>query len=53
MYKKTSDYPPIILGGKKYGYYTIIDGTHRVNALHSLGVTEVKCWVGHKIKKYK
>ena len=50
MYIQKNDYPPIILGRKKYGKYTIIDGTHRANALHNLGLTKIKCWVGHKVK---
>ena len=50
MTKKSSDYPPIVLDGDtRYSYgnkYTIIDGTHRVNALDRLGYKTVKAWVG-------
>lgn len=49
-FKETGDYPPIILDGDtKYSYknkYTIIDGTHRVNALDRLGIKKIKAWVG-------
>ncbi len=57
-YKNRQDYPPIVIGDKdniscmvykngKYVYqHTIIDGTHRVNALYNLGIDKVKAWVG-------
>lgn len=60
MTKDSSDYPPIVLNGSKdistvrykngkyVSSYTIIDGTHRVNALDRLGYKNVKAWVGIK-----
>ena len=50
MFIETNDYPPIVLDGDtKYSYgnkFTIIDGTHRVNALDRLKIKTVKAWVG-------
>jgi len=50
MFKETNNYPPIVLDGDtKWSYkntFTIIDGTHRVNALHRSGLKTVKAWVG-------
>lgn len=45
-YESSKDYPPIVLEKIYMGRYTIIDGTHRVNALNNLGITTVKAWVG-------
>jgi hypothetical protein len=50
MLKETNNYPPIVLDGDtKWSWgnnYTIIDGTHRVNALHRSGMKSIKAWVG-------
>lgn len=50
IFKETNDYPPIILDGNtEWSFrnnYTIIDGNHRVNALHRLGEKTIKAWVG-------
>ena len=48
MFKKRGSYPPIVLGKKSYGYYNIIDGTHRANALRELGFDKIICFVGKK-----
>ena len=45
-YQVKGNYPPIVLDKVHYGRYTIIDGTHRVNALHQLGEEKVLAWVG-------
>ena len=49
-FKENNNYPPIVLDGDTdYSYknkYTIIDGTHRVNALDRSGIKTVKAWVG-------
>ena len=49
-FKENSNYPPIVLDSDiSYSYknkYTIIDGTHRVNALDRSGIKTVKAWVG-------
>lgn len=57
-FKNRNDYPPIVLDGDKdissvrykngkyVTQYTIIDGTHRSNALNNLGVKKIKAWVG-------
>lgn len=49
-FKENSNYPPIVLDSDtSYSYknkYTIIDGTHRVNALDRYGIKIVKAWVG-------
>lgn len=49
-YESSKDYPPIVLDGDtQWSYannYTIIDGTHRVNALHQLGHKTILAWVG-------
>jgi hypothetical protein len=41
---KSNTYPPIVLNND----YTIIDGTHRVNALNELGYKTVTAFVGLK-----
>ena len=50
LFEEEKNYPPIVLDGDtKWSYqnkFTIIDGTHRVNALNELGIKEVKAWVG-------
>jgi hypothetical protein len=46
LFKELQSYPPIVLTKKKYGYYDIIDGTHRANALRELGLTSIVCFVG-------
>lgn len=50
-FKETDNYPPIVLDGDtKWSYqnkFTIIDGTHRVNALDKLGIKTIKAWVGN------
>jgi hypothetical protein len=48
MFKERGSYPPIVLGKKSYGYYNIIDGTHRANALRELGFDKIICFVGKK-----
>lgn len=49
-YKESNNYPPIVLDGDRrhtYGNkYTVIDGTHRVNALNNIGQKTIKAWVG-------
>ena len=49
-YRNNQNYPPIVLDGDTQwswgNNYTIIDGTHRVNALHRLKIDTVKAWVG-------
>ena len=50
MFKKKGFYPPIVLGKKSYGYYNIIDGTHRANALRKIGLKSIICFVGLKKK---
>jgi hypothetical protein len=44
MYNKTKTYPPIVLEAD----FTIIDGTHRANALHNYGVKDILAFVGIK-----
>lgn len=50
MFRESGDYPPIVLDGDtNYSYhnkFTIIDGTHRVNAIDRLKIKTVKSWVG-------
>jgi hypothetical protein len=46
LFKELQSYPPIVLTKKDYGYYNIIDGTHRANALRELGLTSIVCFVG-------
>jgi len=41
-YETNKNYPPIIIGDD----YSIIDGTHRANALDKLGIKRVKAWLG-------
>jgi len=48
MFKEKGSYPPIVLGGKYYRHYDIIDGTHRANALRELGFVKIICFVGKK-----
>ncbi len=48
MFEERGSYPPIVLGKKSYGYYNIIDGTHRANALRELGFDKIICFVGKK-----
>ena len=48
LFKKLNSYPPIVLTKKQYGYYYIIDGTHRANALRKLGLKSIICFVGKK-----
>ncbi len=48
MYRERGTYPPIVLGKKQYGYYNIIDGTHRANALKEIGLESIVCFVGKK-----
>jgi len=42
QFKHSNTYPPIVLGHD----FSIIDGTHRSNALAQAGVTTIKAWVG-------
>lgn len=53
IYQKLETYPPIVLGYYDKGSetYDIIDGTHRVNALSELGITEIICFVGMNKKQ--
>ncbi len=39
-------YPPVVLKLDKNGYYDIIDGYHRLNALQILDYDTVEAWVG-------
>jgi len=39
-------YPPVVLELDKNGYYDIIDGYHRLNALQILDYDTVEAWVG-------
>lgn len=48
MYQSKGTYPPLVLGGKSLGKYTIIDGTHRANALAQSGLKSIVCFVGTK-----
>lgn len=48
LYEKVGTYPPIVLGKKSMGYYEIIDGTHRANALKELGHKTIISFVGKK-----
>ena len=50
LFKKLNSYPPIVLTKKQSGYYYIIDGTHRANALRELGLKSIICFVGKKKK---
>jgi len=43
--KKHFNYPPVIIDNKSYGFPTIIDGTHRLNALNQLGYKTVKAYI--------
>ena len=40
--KNSLNYPPVVLGSD----YSIIDGIHRINALHKLGIETVTAYVG-------
>lgn len=44
QFNKNNSYPPIVLNSD----YSIIDGTHRVNALNELGFEKVIAFVGMK-----
>jgi hypothetical protein len=60
LYNKYNSYPPIVLDGDTSGglttlvngkwmtlnNYTIIDGTHRANALKEMGFKTIICFVG-------
>lgn len=48
MFIKRQSYPPIVIGKKHMGYHSIIDGTHRANALKELGFNSIICFVGTK-----
>jgi hypothetical protein len=45
-YMNTNTYPPIVLEEPYDGRYTIIDGTHRSQALDGAGVTKIRAFVG-------
>jgi hypothetical protein len=45
-YTNTHSYPPIVLEEPYNGRYTIIDGTHRSQALNDAGVTKIRAFVG-------
>lgn len=47
-YSQSNDYPPIVLNYDTKWGYTIIDGTHRANALYNLKIDKIKAWVGIK-----
>lgn len=51
MFNEKGSYPPIVLGKKSHGYYNIIDGTHRANALREIGLKSIICFVGMKKTK--
>jgi hypothetical protein len=42
VFQKTKDYPPIVISS----YNSIIDGTHRANALYNSGETEILAFIG-------
>lgn len=50
IYKKkfldNKEYPPIVVGKKEYGTYSIIDGLHRANALKQSGIEKILAFVG-------
>jgi hypothetical protein len=47
LYNKYNSYPPIVLDGDiKWSKFTIIDGTHRANALKEMGFKTIICFVG-------
>jgi hypothetical protein len=48
--KMNPDYPPVIIDNKSYGIPTIVDGTHRLNALAELGYKTVKAYVPYRKK---
>lgn len=48
-YKELNVCPPIVLESEYYGRYTIIDGTHRANALHNNGIDKILAWVGMSV----
>jgi hypothetical protein len=50
LFKKLNSYPPIVLTKKQYGYYYIIDGAHRANALRELGLKSIISFVGKNKK---
>ena len=43
--KNNPNYPPVIIDNKSYGTPTIVDGTHRLNALNQLGYKTVKAYI--------
>jgi hypothetical protein len=43
--KNNPNYPPVIIDDKSYSHPSIIDGTHRLNALDKLGYKKVKAFV--------
>lgn len=46
--KNNPNYPPVIIDDKSSNIPTIVDGTHRLNALNELGHTTVKAYVPYK-----
>jgi CO dehydrogenase/acetyl-CoA synthase beta subunit len=47
QYLKSESYPPIVVTPQSGKYtYEMIDGTHRANALKSVGLKTVKAYVG-------
>ncbi len=44
-FKESNSYPPIVVDDS-YEDYSIIDGTHRANALSELGHKTILAWVG-------
>jgi len=43
--KKNPNYPPVIIDDKSYSTPSIVDGTHRLNALDRLGYKQVRAFV--------
>lgn len=41
FYQKNKKYPPIVIDDE----FSIIDGTHRANALNQLGFETIKAWI--------
>lgn len=51
LYHQTKKYPSIVLEELEPGIqHSIIDGTHRVNALDELGIKTVLAWVGIRLR---
>ena len=46
MIIERQSYPPIVISKKYMSYHSIIDGTHRANALKELGFNSIICFVG-------